>query len=236
MVDQTTDAPAKDTRVGSDLADAGDRLTKEGQALSETLGEARDAVAEKVHDLGDQATSQIGAQAEGLRDEATAGLTAFSDALKAASEQLSGKKLGFAGDVVQQAAGGLENLARSLEGRSPGEMLEGIRSFGRQNPVGFIAGSMLAGFALGRVAAATPSLTGSSSSSSGSTGSSSTGSMSGFGTGSGATPASGSSAGFGSDTGFGTSPDTPPASRASIGQSRHTPVGTDPAPSGGRVK
>lgn len=217
MVDQTTKAPAKDTAVGADLADAGDRLSKEGQALSATLGEARDAVAEKVHDLGDQATSQIGAQAEGIRDEATAGLSAFSDALKAASEQLSGKKLGFAGDVVQQAAGGLENLARSLEGRSPGEMLEGIRDFGRQNPVGFIAGSVLAGFALGRIAAATPSLVGS---------------------GSGAASGTGSSLGFRSDTDFGsdTGFSAPASSGASIAQSRHADVEPDPTQPGGRVK
>jgi hypothetical protein len=155
VVDQTTNAPAKDSGVGSDLSDAGNRLNEERQVLSKTLGDARDAVTGEARDLGDQAASRIGAEAEGIRDEAAAGLSAFSDALKSASEQLSGKKLGFAGDVVQQAASGLENLARSLEGRSPGEMLEGIRSFGRHNPVGFIAGSVLAGFALGRVAAAT---------------------------------------------------------------------------------
>ena len=75
-----------------------------------------------------------------MKEEAAAGLTAFSDALRAASGELSGKQLGFAGDMVQQAADGLESFARAIEGRSPGEMLDGLRSFGRQNPVGFIAG------------------------------------------------------------------------------------------------
>ncbi len=154
MVDQYTDAPAQ---AGDDLASAGDRLERERQSLSQTASEARDAVIGEAKDLGDQAATQIGAGAERARDEATAGLSAFSDALKDASAQLSGKEFGFAGDLVKQAAGGLESLARSLEGRSPGEMLEDIRAFGRQNPVGFIAGSVLAGFALGRVASALPS-------------------------------------------------------------------------------
>ena len=120
------------------------------------MGEAKDAVAAQARDLKDQAADRLGAEAESMKEEATAGLTAFSDALKAASSELSGKQLGFAGDMVQQAAGGLESFVRAVEGRSPGEMLDGLRSFGRQNPVGFIAGSVLAGFALGRLAAVLP--------------------------------------------------------------------------------
>ena len=109
-----------------------------------------------------------------MKEEAAAGLTAFSDALKAARSELSGKQLGFAGDMVQQAADGLDSLAQALERRSPGEMLEGIRAFGRQNPVGFIAGSVLAGFALGRLAAVIPTGTGTA----GGTGSAGHGTMS----------------------------------------------------------
>ena len=153
MVDKFKDADVPKP-VTDDMADAGVRVDRERQALSETVGEARDAVVAEARDIGDEAASRLAEGAEGARDEAAAGLTAFSDALKAASSQLSGKQLGFAGDVVQQAAGGLENLARSLQGSSPGDMLEEIRAFGRQNPIGFIAGSVLAGFALGRVAAA----------------------------------------------------------------------------------
>ena len=125
----------------------------EGQALSSSLSEAGKDAAAQASAIGDRVSSRLGSETEAVRDEAAEGLVAFSDALKAASAELSGKRLGFAGDVVQQAAGGLETLARSFEGRSPSEMLEAVRAFGRQNPVGFIAGSVLAGFALGRVAA-----------------------------------------------------------------------------------
>jgi len=123
---------------------------EEGQALSDSLVEAGEDAAAQASAMGKRV---LKSESESLRDEAAEGLVAFSDALKAASAELSDKRLGFAGDVVQQAAGGLETLARSFQGQSPGEMLEAVRSFGRQNPVGFIAGSVLAGFALGRVAA-----------------------------------------------------------------------------------
>jgi len=99
---------------------------------------------------------KLGEEAEGMSHEAAAGLGAFSDALRTASEQLSGQQQSLAGDVVSQAAGGLEQLARWLDGRSPREMIDGMRSFGRQNPAAFAAGSVLAGFALGRLAAAMP--------------------------------------------------------------------------------
>ena len=80
--------------------------------------------------------SRLGSETESVRDEAAEGLVTFSDALKAATAEFSGKRLGFAGDAVQQAATGLKTLAQSFEGRSPGEMLEAVHCFGRQNPVG----------------------------------------------------------------------------------------------------
>jgi len=156
MVDQRTNPTGDTTDVAGDFAAAGGRLKDEGKVLSETMGETRGAVAEQARDLKDQAADQLGAEAASVKEEAAAGLTAFSDALRTASSELSGKQLGFAGDMVQQAADGLGSFARAIEGRSPGEMLDGLRSFGRQNPVGFIAGSVLAGFALGRLAAVLP--------------------------------------------------------------------------------
>jgi hypothetical protein len=151
------DEPSGDTSertYGSEtgLAEARGRIEEERQALSDAMGGAREAVVTETKNLADAASARLGDQANEMKDEAAAGLAAFSEALKAASSDLSGKNIGFAGDMVAQAADGLENLARSLEGRSSGEMLEAIRSFGRQNPIGFIAGSVLAGFALGRVA------------------------------------------------------------------------------------
>jgi len=164
MIDQTTGPTGDTPEVAGDFAAAGGRLKDEGKALSETMGEAKDAVAAQARELKDQVAGRLGDEAASVKEEAAAGLSAFSDALRAASSELSGKQLGFAGDMVQQAADGLGSFVRAIEGRSPGEMLDGLRSFGRQNPVGFIAGSVLAGFALGRLAAVVPAVADSASS------------------------------------------------------------------------
>ena len=110
MVDQRTNPTGDTSDVAGDFAAAGGRLKDEGKALSETMGEAKDAVAAQARDLKDQAADRLGAEAASVKEEAAAGLTAFSDALRTASSELSGKQLGFAGDMVQQAADGLEEL------------------------------------------------------------------------------------------------------------------------------
>lgn len=156
MVNETMAGGSERAHAQTDLDAAARRVKSEGAALRDTAENARDAVVEESRQVGAAAASRLGAEADEARDEAAAGLTAFSDALKSASQTLAGKEMGFAGDVVAQAADGLETLARSLEGKSSAEMLAAVRSFGRQNPVGFIAGSVLAGFAVGRLAAATP--------------------------------------------------------------------------------
>src|SRR5690606_25560123 len=76
----------------------------------------------------------------------------FAGALKAASDELAKNQAGPAAELISHAASGLETLSRSIDGKSSGEMLDTVRRFGRDNPLGFIAGSLLAGFALGRVA------------------------------------------------------------------------------------
>ena len=58
--------------------------------------------------------------------------------------------------MVSHAASGLESMSRSIQGRSTGDIVGSVRRFGRENPMAFFAGSVLAGLALGRLAAASP--------------------------------------------------------------------------------
>lgn len=131
-----------------------DAPRRSADSLADTLAETRDEVVGEAKSLGRQAADEARAQADAAKDDAAGGLRAFSEALQAARSELADRKLGFAGDMLSQAADGLEGFARALEGRSSGEMLEAVRDFGRRNPAGFMAGAVLAGFALGRVAAA----------------------------------------------------------------------------------
>lgn len=145
----------------SDIGSAKDRLSKEAASASSTLHDARDAVKSEAAKLGKQARHSAEHGAETIKEEAASNLHVFADALRAASDELAEKQSGPAGEMISQAAAGLENLSRSLHGKSTAEMLNSVRDFGRQNPIGFIAGSVLAGLAVGRfAAAATPGATG----------------------------------------------------------------------------
>ncbi|ESX07714.1 hypothetical protein X766_34510, partial [Mesorhizobium sp. LSJC255A00] len=54
------------------------------------------------------------------------------------------------------AASGLERLSSSLKQKPFSQVLDDVQSFGRQNPGVLLAGSVLAGLALGRFIKASP--------------------------------------------------------------------------------
>ena len=66
----------------------------------------------------------------------------------------------FQQDLLREAADGLKQIARAVEGKSIGRMAGELSEFGRQNPVAYLGGAALVGFALARFArASTPSAT-----------------------------------------------------------------------------
>ena len=130
----------------------GDRLKVEQAEAQSKLSDASDAVRQEAKQVGAQAQEMAGEQAEKVKEAAASHLDVFADALRAASDELGKSQSGPAAEMVSSAASGLEGLTRSLHGQSTGEMIETVRRFGRENPVGFLAGSVLAGLALGRFA------------------------------------------------------------------------------------
>ncbi len=130
----------------------GDRLQVEQAEAQSKLSEASEAVRQEAKQVGAQAQEMAGEQAEKVKEAAASHLDVFADALRAASDELGRNQSGPAAEMVSSAASGLEGLTRSLHGQSTGEMIETVRRFGRENPVGFLAGSVLAGVALGRFA------------------------------------------------------------------------------------
>jgi len=117
------------------------------------LSNASDAIKAEAEEVGEQAKRLAGEQAEKVKEATASHLDIFADALRAASNELGKNQGGPAAEMVSNAAAGLEGLTRSLQGQSTGQMIETVRRFGRENPVGFLAGSVLAGLALGRFAA-----------------------------------------------------------------------------------
>ena len=72
----------------------------------------------------------------------------------------------FQQDLLREAADGLKQIAHAVEGKSIGTMVGELSEFGRQNPVAYLGGAALVGFALARFArASTPAGTNASSAS-----------------------------------------------------------------------
>ncbi|CAN7619294.1 hypothetical protein LJR219_004770 [Phenylobacterium sp. LjRoot219] len=125
-------------------APGGPRSTKEMAATAaETVkheaatfaGEAREKVVDKLEQQKQSATQTLGE---------------FANAIRKAGDELDSTDPSMATRLVRQAADGLEGLARSVSDKRPEELLDAVRDFGRRNPTAFIAGSVLAGIAIGR--------------------------------------------------------------------------------------
>lgn len=120
--------------------------------ISSTLSEAGQSISREAGKLASEAERAAFDQAEKAKVATSSHIHGFAGALKAASDELAKNQAGPAAEIISHAASGLETLSRSIDGKSSGKMLDAVRRFGRDNPLGFIAGSVLAGFALGRVA------------------------------------------------------------------------------------
>ena len=146
MANQATGTPAGEAQR------AAGRAKEEAREAKRLAGDAREEIKEKGAEAGDWLKHEAEERGEEYKEQAANGLQSFADAVRAAGDQLRREQPGPAGDMVGQAASGLEALSRGLHRRSTGEMLDSLRDFGRRNPAGFIAGSVLAGFAVGRFA------------------------------------------------------------------------------------
>jgi ATP phosphoribosyltransferase regulatory subunit HisZ len=69
-----------------------------------------------------------------------------------AAEEMDGSPLQQ--DLLREAADGLKQIARAVEGKSIGAMAGELSEFGRHNPVAYLGGAALVGFALARFARA----------------------------------------------------------------------------------
>jgi hypothetical protein len=125
-------------------------IKREAQSAREALHEARDEVARKAGEYASEAKSAAVEQVEVAQQDVSASLAAFGGALRAASDHLAGSDQRAASQFMMQAADGIERFATSLKNKPFADVLGDVRSFGRENSGALIAGSLLAGLALGR--------------------------------------------------------------------------------------
>jgi hypothetical protein len=140
--------------VGQHAASAGDdlaRTTKEQgkEVVAETSRQARD--------LAQEARSQLREQTVAQRDRATSGLRALGDELQQMADR--GGQSGAATEIAHQAAGRARDVARFLDSREPGDLVEQVRSYARRRPGTFLAGAAVAGMLAGRLVKASRSAT-----------------------------------------------------------------------------
>jgi hypothetical protein len=121
----------------------------------ELIGQAGQTLKTEAQSFASVAQDRVRAETQRGTEKATRTLGDFANAIRKAGDELSAADQSPASRLVQQAADGLENFSRSLEGKDPGQLLNDVRDFGRRHPIAFIGGAVLAGLALGRFVRAT---------------------------------------------------------------------------------
>lgn len=146
--------PADFETAKSELSE---RFQQETHTATEALHDARDELTRKAGDYASEAKQELFNKAEGTQRDISSNLKAFSGALRAASEHLANNDQRTASKFTLDAAGALERLSSSLKDKPFEDVLGEMRSFGRENSGALIAGSVLAGLALGRFIKSSPS-------------------------------------------------------------------------------
>jgi hypothetical protein len=113
---------------------------------------SRETMAETASTAVEAAKSAATERLEEQKRAASQSIDAFARAVRRASEELSKEDQTVAARLIQEAAGGLEGLSRTLSQKSFGDMLGTVRDFGRRNPIALAGGAALLGLAIGRVA------------------------------------------------------------------------------------
>ena len=122
-----------------------------GAAAQERLGDLRDVALSSLDEAKSTATEKAGE----AKAQAAEELARTARGLEAAAAEMEGSPLQQ--DLLREAADGLKQIAHAVEGKSLGTMAAELSEFGRQNPVAYLGGAALVGFALARFArASTP--------------------------------------------------------------------------------
>jgi len=151
------------TSATRDVERAKERLHKERDAASGLMHEGRAKAGDTAASMASGLRDYAAERGDQVKDKTVGDLRHIAEAMRNMHEDLAAERPGIVADLVGRAAEGLDSVSGSLQGRGTWDMLDGLRDLGRRHPLGFIAGSVLAGVALGRFgASSTPRHTGQS--------------------------------------------------------------------------
>ena len=145
--DNEHDVQADFEKVKSDVKDS---IERGQQTATDALHDAKEAIKQKAAGYVSEATDALSKRADTVQRDISSSLSDLAGAMRAASEHLANSSQRDASKFVLDAAGGVERLSSSLKTKPFTEVVGELRSFGRENSAALIAGSVLAGLAMGR--------------------------------------------------------------------------------------
>ena len=135
--------------------------TPHSERMRETAEEAKAAaggrfeeVKQRAGETAEEARRRAEAEAERGKNRGAGEVHSWASALDRAADELGRNSV--QGRAVHGLAEQIDDVARSIENQSVGEMVSHLADFGRRNPVAFAGGAILVGFALSRFATARP--------------------------------------------------------------------------------
>jgi hypothetical protein len=132
--------------VGQTAADAGRQVV---ETAADQAGQVAEEARRQAGDLFDQAREQAVEQARSGQHKASESLHSLASELQQMAE--GGDGSGPASDLAKQAAERVEDAARWLDNREPGDLVEEFRGLARRRPGAFLLGAAAAGLLVGRL-------------------------------------------------------------------------------------
>ena len=145
--DYQGNAPANFEKVKNDVKGS---IERGKQTATETFHDTKEAIKQKAADLTSEAKDAASEQAENVQRNISSSLSDLAGAMRAASDYLANSSHRDASKFVLDAASGVERFSSTLNAKPFTEVLGELRSFSRDNSAVLIAGSVLAGLAMGR--------------------------------------------------------------------------------------
>jgi len=143
----TTEVAKEQTRsVGADAKEGGRHVA--GVAKEETRNVAGEAK-NQARDLWQQTRSELVDQSSQQQDRVASGLRSLADELSSMAR--SSQEQGLASELADRGAEQAHRMARYLDEREPGSLLEEVRRFARNRPGTFLAVAAGVGVAAGRL-------------------------------------------------------------------------------------
>jgi hypothetical protein len=149
VIDETNELPVPaGQQPGRRDSDPTQTAKEAGAAAKERLGDLRDAAQSTLED----AKSMAPEKTDAMKGQAADEIARTARGLEAAAEEMEGSPLQQ--ELLREAADGLKQISRAVQGKSIGGIVGELSDFGRQNPLAYLGGAALAGFALARFARA----------------------------------------------------------------------------------